>query len=148
MFNWSAIDVTYNWSDSIHGNAEKISVYLQDLFSGDMNLAMKATHNLWCDLCHQHSYISSAALPAYDFLLEGLDKLNDKLKVEILDILLGFASCTSSVYYETANVKPLSWETELRQKLIGDIPKYKTLSINGDEDISYFAQKIVSNLTS
>jgi len=145
--DWFAIEVVVNWSDMTYGNAENISIYLKDLFSGNIDLAMEATHNLWCSLSHQHSYITSAALPAYDFLIIGLDELDDKVKVEILDIIMGLALCTCDESYESSKIEPQSWEIELKQKLMSDIQKFKDLSLNADEDISYFAERIVSYLT-
>lgn len=71
----------------------KVSSLLLNIFSDDKECAMKATHELWCGLCHQHSFVSSAALPAYDFLIYGLKNLDDDLKIEILDILMGFSIC-------------------------------------------------------
>ena len=144
--NWSTIKVTVNWSDSTFGNAEEIAANLRDLFSGDTELAMKAAHELWCSLSHQHSYITSAAVPAYDFLMMGLSQLDDSLKVEILDILVGFAVCTSDAFYDVSKRKPLDWEIELKNKLTGDIQTFKDLSLHGDESISYFAGRVVSYL--
>ena len=37
---------------------------------------------------------SRPALPACDVLMLGLQELDDELKVELLDIFLGFAVCT------------------------------------------------------
>ncbi len=78
---------------------------LLDLASSDHDAAMKATHALWCGLCHQHAYISSAALPAYPFILEVLDSANDDLAVEILDILLGFGLANGGL-----RTSPYEWE--------------------------------------
>ena len=134
-----------NWSDfeTAYGSAKKIPAYLQDLFSGDMDLAIEATGWLWASLCHQHAYISSAALPSYDFLLAKLNDANDLLKVEILDIILGFAVCTHAEYYKTNKLAPQEWEIELKRKLLGDFDKFKALSLSQNEDISYFAGEIV-----
>ncbi len=38
---------------------------LINLFSGDKKTALQASCDLWCSLCHQHSFVSSAALSAY-----------------------------------------------------------------------------------
>ena len=145
---WETIDVTYNWSSEIFGNAKEIANNLHDLFSGDMDLAMTAAHNLWCRLSHQHSYVSSAALPAYDFLVVGLEELNERLKVEILDIILGFAICTNSAAYKEAEREPLPWEVELKQRLISDTHKFNALALSNNDDISYFANEIISNIGS
>ena len=141
--DWKNVPVTYNWSTETFGNAEKTAVDLCNLFSGNMDLAMDATHSLWCSLCHQHSHISSVALLAYDFIVKGLDELNDALKIEILDIILGFAVCTSDIYYKNTKREPLTWEIELKKKLVGDIQKFKVLSLSENQDISFFAGEIV-----
>jgi len=94
--NWSDIIITHSesYENYRYVNAEEIAAHLKDLFSGDMGLAMKATNDLWGSLCPQHSYLSSVALTAYDFLMAGLKEFDDKLKVELLDIFYGFAICT------------------------------------------------------
>ena len=51
------------------GKTPSVPRSLWDLFSGDRERAIRATGDLWAGLCHQHAYISSAALPAYDFLM-------------------------------------------------------------------------------
>ena len=144
--DWFAIEVFVNWSDSTYGNAAEIAIYLKNLFSGNTDLALDAAHELWCSLCHQHSYITSAAVPAYDFLIAGLKELDDEIKVEILDILVGFAVCTCDTRYELSKKQPLNWEITLRQKLSDDIKLFQGLSSHVNEDISYFAEQIVSNL--
>ena len=52
------------------------------LFSGDRERAMAAASDLWAGLCHQHAYVSSAALPAYDFLIIGLKELDRAVQLE------------------------------------------------------------------
>ena len=54
-------------------------------------------------------YVSSAALPAYDILLLGLQILDDKLKFEIIDMLYGFAICIPKGTYT-------GWQSQLRKK--------------------------------
>ncbi len=47
-------------------------------FSENHEEAMQATNHLWCGLCHQYAFISSASLPAFDFLLYGLKNLDNE----------------------------------------------------------------------
>ena len=94
--DWSQYETAYGNAaqDIPHfqaGKTPSVPRSLWDLFSGDRERAIRATGDLWAGLCHQHAYISSAALPAYDFLMIALRELDDELKVELLDIFLGFA---------------------------------------------------------
>lgn len=134
--NWKLYQTAYD------NTAEKIPIYLQNLFSADMNTAMNATHQLWCSLCHQHAYISSASLPAYNILKKGLLILNDKLKIELLDIFLGFAVCT-----DDSNTNSCPWSSEIRKKLKEDINIFHNLIKSLNTEISDFANAIVENLT-
>jgi len=83
-----------NWSDysTAYGNACVVAKQLKELASTNPKLAMAASHDLWCGLCHQHAYISSAALPAFPLLIDVLKSTDEKLKVEILDIITGIAA--------------------------------------------------------
>lgn len=137
LVDWSQYETAY-------GNAAEQEAYccvpreLKQLFTGDFQSSMEATHRLWCGLCHQHVYLSSAALPAYPFLLYGLEHLEDSLKVEILDILTGFAVCTSR--------EDLGWQRTLRSHLIEDLPCFENLISHKNEDIAEFVQDIVAYL--
>ncbi len=137
-----------NWADfeTAYGKADEVPNHLTNLFSGDKKLAMDATHDLWCGLCHQHAYISNAALPSYDFIKNGLITLDDELKIELLDIIKGFAYCTTRGFYKSTNTQMQSWENELRKKLTADLEMFKQLSTNDEELISLFARDIISYL--
>ncbi len=131
-----------NWVDfdTVYGNASPmIPQYLKDLFSSDWHLAMKASHELWSSLCHQHVYVSSAALPAYDIFRFGLLHLHDAIKIELLDIFLGFTVCTKIDDEE-------SFKRKIYEKLLQDLPLFQQLANHSHEDISYFAQKICDYL--
>ena len=91
-------------------------------------------------LCHQHAYVSSAALPAYDFLMLALREMDDELKVELLDIFLGFAACTG-------RSAETDWERQLRDKLTSHLPVFAGLVSSENEDIAYFAGSIVESLS-
>lgn len=130
------------WADfhTAYGNAEKtIPYYLGNLFCADESIAMDATHQLWSSLCHQHAFISDAALPSYSILRTGLLSLNDDLKVEILDIFTGFAECTrrNIITHEL-----LGWEKRLQQMLGQDRNVFTELALNENDTIAYFAKRI------
>ena len=144
----SAID-KIKWADfeTAYGNAKNtIPFYLKNLFCVDKEIAMDATHQLWCSLCHQHAFISPASLPAYPILKIALLKLDDRIKIEILDIFQGFSDCTSAAYFSNTKQPPEKWELELRQKLILDINIFGELTADKNEDISRFANKIHTGL--
>jgi hypothetical protein len=138
--DWSQYETAYGNAaqDIPHfqaGKTPSVPRSLWDLFSGDRERAIRATG----DLC-QHAYISSAALPAYDFLMIALRELDDELKVELLDIFLGFAVCTG-------RSAETDWEKQLRDKLTSHLPVFAGLVSSGNEDIAYFAERIMEEIT-
>ena len=82
--DWTAFHTAY-------GRADDVPNQLLRLASSDKATALKASHDLWCGLCHQHVQIGTAALPAFPFILEVMEAADDALVYEILDIILGFA---------------------------------------------------------
>ena len=82
---------------------------------------------------------SRPALPACDVLMLGLQELDDELKVELLDIFLGFAVCTG-------RSAETDWEKQLRDKLTSHLPVFAGLVSSENEDIAYFAGSIVDSL--
>lgn len=143
--DWSQYETAYGNAaqDIPHfqvGKTPSVPRSLGELFSGDRERAMRAASNLWAGLCHQHAYISSAALPACDFLMLALQEMDDKLKVELLDIFLGFAVCTG-------RSAETDWERQLRDKLTSHLPVFAGLVSSENEDISYFSERIVEELT-
>lgn len=143
--DWSQYETAYGNAaqDIPHfqcGQTPSVPRSLWELFSGDRERAMRAASDLWAGLCHQHAYISSAALPAYDFLMLALRELDDGLKVELLDIFLGFAACTRRSAEK-------DWERQLREKLANGLPVFAGLAVSENEDIAYFSERIVEELT-
>lgn len=132
--NWAQYETAYSKT------GENIPDYLVDLFCDDKERILKATHMLWCSLCHQHAYVSSSALPSYDFLKYALLNLDDCIKKELLDIFYGFAICTTENNDYRLSDKP--WVSHLREKLTKDIEVFRNFICNSDEDISYFAERI------
>ena len=143
--DWSQYETAYGNAaqDIPHfqcGQTPSVPRSLGELFSGNWNRAMAATSDLWAGLCHQHAFVSSAALPAYDFLMLALREMDDELKVELLDIFQGFAVCTERFSSDAL------WPRQLREKLKADLPVFTALSGSENEDIAYFAGSIVESL--
>ena len=123
------------------GYIPKVGRSLQELLAEDQTKALRASHDLWCGLCHQHVQVASAALPAFDILMQTLPVVSDKVKVEILDIFYGFAVCT------TAETSPVTWRGWLRAALVAHLADFEKLAQHENEDIAAFAQNIVAELT-
>ena len=143
--DWSRYETAYGNAaeDTPHFQVDQIPSVpnsLRALFSKDHEKAMKAASDLWAGLCHQHAYVSSAALPAYDVLMIGLKELDDALKVELLDIFLGFAVCTARFSSDAL------WPRQLRDKLAADLPVFAGFTSSANEDIVYFSERIVEEL--
>lgn len=124
--DWSKVQTAY-------GSAKAIPELLTQLASDDHSVAINAAHELWCSLCHQHAYVSSAALPALPFILAVLDTANDTLTVEILDILLGFLVCV------TDGVTHASWIDQLHVAVAKERARFVLLSSSQDENVASFA---------
>ena len=147
--NWHEYETAYgNAGENIpyfvptgddRGYTPKVEISLTDLFSDDKETALKAAHDLWCGLCHQYAFVSSAALPSFDILCCALQNPSDEIKIEILDIFNGFACCTSGY-------RPDTWQGMLRNKLENLIPYLQTLIGHPNEDIAYFAEEIIKEL--
>lgn len=136
QIDWSSVETAY-------GTALAVPDQLASLLSGDDGQAMKAAHDLWCGLCHQHAYISSAALQALPFIVEALEERSDALKVEILDILLGFAVGSEG----GAEAGPDAWKGEVRQHLLSHLELFIRLAVHPNEEIADFAGQIVESVT-
>ena len=87
LIDWTGFDTAYR-------APETVPLDLRLLLLGSHQQALDAAHRLWCGLCHQHVYMSSAAEPAYPFLMLGLRESAPLVQIEILDILVGFAVCS------------------------------------------------------
>lgn len=127
-----------------YGSAELTTpLYLMDLYSNDDEKAMTATHELWSSLCHQHAYISSASTPSYPFIKNRLKTCNDALKVELLDIIYGFAVCSS---HSSDDKDYQALLDAMRKVLLEDIELYRKFIQHENEDIRYFSERIVDVL--
>ena len=136
-----------------YGPAADVPDQLRRLIGTDRNAALKATHDLWCGLCHQHVQIGSAALPALPFLLEVLDAADRDMTVELLDILLGFAIGVNrqrAVDYQRAFGRlvthELNWVADLRSGLLAELPRFRQLAVSPDEEVADFARRTLTEL--
>lgn len=136
-----------NWAEyqTAYGRAEEVGSQLLALNSAEHDTAMRASHDLWCGLCHQYAYVTSAALPSYPFLVEILNNASEELQIEILDILLGFAVCSKSDN-SVAGTEELNWRNALQSTLMSDIKIYEELARSQNEQVRDFAERIVSSL--
>ncbi|WP_157463964.1 hypothetical protein [Deinococcus pimensis] len=126
------------WAEyrTAYGPAHDVPIQIQALYSNDCEARLDAAHELWCALCHQRTYITDAALPALPFLLDALDQAPDHvLQIELLEILLGFARCTTRTYQLD---QPL-WAQRLRQSLLTYGAKLKQLRANPHPEVSDLA---------
>jgi hypothetical protein len=132
-----------DWSrfETAYGVATDVPRQLTRLFSTDFDDAMQASHDLWCGLCHQHAYVSSASVPALPFLLRFLDIANDELAIEVLDILCGLAVFT-------AREALPDWQKGLRRSLLAETSRFKALTCHQNEEVSAWARRICENLSS
>ena len=132
-----------NWSEfeTAYGPANRVGNQLIALASTDEDIALKAASGLWEGLCHQHVYVSSAALPAVPFIIEALRNATPLLTVEILDILLGFVVCTTppSEYRE-------EWKQQLNAKLVEELPLFVQFVEHENEDVRHFARSAIELL--
>ena len=135
-----------DWSlyNTAYGSALNVPDQLQRLLRGGKE-AIAASHDLWCGLCHQHAFVSSAALPALPFILEALGWADEALTVEILDILLGFASCTRPGFAD-GFAEGFPWVDELRLRVAEYLPRLRELSGHANVEIADFAQLIIEDL--
>ncbi|WP_143707366.1 hypothetical protein [Uliginosibacterium sp. TH139] len=130
---WDALSTAY-------GNAADIPLEIERLFSHDSSIAKEASHKLWCGLCHQHAFVSSAALPALPFLLMALNQASDGLRIDILDILAGFAKCSKHQLSE-------NWVLKLREELVNEMQLFERLSKSENSDVAEFSIWVCEELS-
>jgi hypothetical protein len=144
-FNQRVQKVPWAEYQTAYGKAEGFGNRINALASENREIAMLASHDIWCSLCHQHAFVSSAAFPSYPFMVEILQEADDWLQVEILDILLGFSACLHpSTPFESE--EDAIWRQQLYEDMRGDIPLFETFAKSCNEEIQQFAKDIVENL--
>ncbi|HSH02981.1 MAG TPA: hypothetical protein VLL52_10720 [Anaerolineae bacterium] len=127
-----------------YSDASPIPVKLEALLLGDLDSALNAAGELWASLCHQHAYLSSAALPAYPFLRLALEYGPIVLQIEILDIFRGFAT----VELKEFGIDKVAWHEALASRMRADIELFKKMLLVEDDDglVRYFAEEILKKL--
>jgi hypothetical protein len=133
-------EIDWKKYNTAYGSAEDIPNLLLSLNHENSEVSMKASHELWCSLCHQHAYVSNAALPALPFLLKSLDCACELLKVEILDILLGLSVCSFAKFPDE------EWVVILHQELVKERSRFIMLASDDNEEIAGFSSDILEYL--
>ena len=135
---WSAYQTAY-------GPAVDVPKQLARLSSPDHSGAMAASHDLWSGLCHQKVQLGTAAVPALPFIMEVLDRADDQLTIEILDILDGMAIGTKPDFWQMGKVP--CYALQLREPLQAELPRFRGLKDSAHEEIQHFASSIVDALS-
>ena len=86
--------------------------------------------------------MSSAALPALHFLLEALELDDPQLRVELLDILAGFAEAAGPGYQGPREL----WQAELRATLVEEHTRFERLRATAGGDVADFADWVIQAL--
>lgn len=128
---------------STHGSGEMVQDHLTRLVSEDQSVAFAASIELSDSLCHQHAYMLNATLPALPFVLEVLDVADDRLTVEILDALLGFAR-NSHTDEDVLGVYP--WIVEVRERLHAEQGRLERLAASINPEMADFAAFVLEVL--
>ena len=129
---------------SAYGSAADVGPWLVELTSTDWEKAFHASHMLWCSLCHQHAFISPAAEQAFPFLVEIAKRADERLLVELLDILCGFALRSEPL----GDGIPVAgeWVRSIRAGLVKEIPWFKSLQTSTNSDVISFVSSILATL--
>jgi hypothetical protein len=144
-FNQRLARIEWSSYRTAYGPAVDVPSQLSRLVSTDHAKAMAASHDLWCGLVHQKVQLGTAALPALPFILEVLDRADEALTVEVMDIIDGMAIGTKPDFWKMDNVP--GWALQLRQALQADLPRFLKLKDSTNEHIRYFASSIVEALS-
>ena len=134
--------------ETAYGPATDVPAQLRHLAGTDRSAALAASHELWCGLCHQHVYVSSAARPALPFILGALDRAGPDLAVEILDILLGFAVCTrADPGTATSRVEAFpAWVASLGDAVDAERPRLELLASDAHTAVADAARDVLEAL--
>jgi hypothetical protein len=145
--DWTAFHTAY-------GRADDVPNQLLRLASPDKATALKASHELWCGLCHQHVQVGTASLPALPFILEVMQACDESLVYEILDIILGFAKGVSRKRYvdfqKALGREPQpdpEWVIALRALLLGEADRFRSLRTHSNSGIAEEAESILQELS-
>lgn len=132
-----------DWSkyETAYGKANDVPDLLMQLISPDDATSLKASHKLWCGLCHQSAYLSSAAEPAYPLLRTVLVAAQGDLLDELLDIFSGFTECSSPYRPDGSG----SLQKRIRSMLLEDLDLFRQLA--KEEGSEGIASSIIDQLT-
>jgi hypothetical protein len=153
--DWQARLNAVDWSrfHTIYGEAAMVPKQLECLGSADEEIALSAAADLAAELCHQHVQIASAALPAFPVIMEMLPSVSDKVRVEILDMLTGFAITTDpdrmrqfASAVGKRRMPPPAWVQELRRALQTAVPRIAEYATHENPSISEFAGMFVEKM--
>ncbi len=133
--DWQSLETAY-------GNAVKVPNLLKSLTIKEEKIKLNVSHELWSGLCHQHAYVSSAAEPAFPILLKIFPNVSELVQIEIMDIFVGFAVCTSPNHPEAGG----GFQTRLRYLLLSQVELFESLSKHSNKQIASFAETIVEFL--
>ena len=133
--DWQSLNTAY-------GNANKISGYLKDLVLEDENIQLEVCHKLWCALCHQHAYVSSASEVAFPILISIFSKVSELVQIEMMDIFLGFTICTAPPHPDAMG----DFQKRLRLLIIEQTEWFNTLSQHSNEEIASFSEGVLEYL--
>jgi hypothetical protein len=133
-----------NWTElkTAYGKATEVAENLKALVSKNEKVQLEASHELWCGLCHQHAYVSSAAEPAFPILLQIFPNVSDLVQIEIMDIFMGFAVCTTPGYPEAGG----EFQKRLRAQLLAQFDFFENLCKHSNEVIASFSEGILESL--
>lgn len=131
---WSAFETAY-------GSGIFVPWWLLIFRFAPRALALKAGHKLDCSLCHQHAYVSSAALPAASFILDTLERPEPAVVDEALFHLLGYVECTDP---RTKNAP--AWHGELRALVRSALPRIRRFAEDADAEVADTARLLLSEV--
>jgi hypothetical protein len=153
--DWQARLHAVDWSrfHTIYGVAIKVPEQIERLHSPDENIALSGAADLRAGLCHQHVQIASAALPAFPFIMEMLPSSSQKVTIEILEILAGFAITTDPVrmrqFASAVGKRRLpqpGWVEELRRALKTASPRIAAYATHENPTIAELARMFVDEM--
>lgn len=131
---WSAFETAY-------GFAMFVPLWLLIFRFAPRALALHAGHKLDGSLCHQHAYVSSAALPAARFILDTLERPEPAVVDEALFHLLGFVRCTDPRMKNAP-----AWHGELRALVRSALPRIRRFAEDANAEVADTARLLLSEV--
>lgn len=143
--DWAQYETAYNNADfdywtGYESKIPKMETLLLLMFSDNNKIAVESAFLIVDCVCHQGTYIPTAALPACDVILYGLKTLNEAVKEELIYSIVGFVSMISKEQTEEI------WKQEIRKKIEDEKELFLELAKSDNEDISGCAEDILNAL--